>query len=103
MGCSATVFVDEFSNFFFKFSVVLLVLRRLEFSSLSTYTRPALKRECHSKTADRLKECSLKASRSISGVSVADLPSFTQDLETRCSILPSVAAKGKHEVEEAFV
>jgi hypothetical protein len=35
-----------------------------------------LKRECHSKTAARLKECSPKASRSISRVSVADLPSF---------------------------
>jgi hypothetical protein len=37
-------------------------------------------------------------------VSVADLPSFTQNLmQTHCSILPSVAAKGKHEVEKALV
>jgi hypothetical protein len=36
-----------------------------------------------------LKECSQKASQSISRFSVADLPSFTQNLnETRCLILP---------------
>jgi hypothetical protein len=38
------------------------------------------------------------------GVSVVDLPSFTQNLmQTRCSILPSIAAKGKHKVEKALV
>jgi hypothetical protein len=42
----------------------LLVLGRPEHSS-STETRPALKHECHSKTAVRLKEYSPKASRSI--------------------------------------
>jgi hypothetical protein len=37
-------------------------------------------------------------------VSAADLPSFTQNLmQTRCSILPSIADKTKHEVEKAFV
>jgi hypothetical protein len=95
MDCSATVFVDEFSNFFSSFSVVLLVLGRPERSS-STDTRPALKRECHSKTAVRLR----KAPRSISRVSVVDLPSFTQNfMQTHCSVLPSIADKTKHEVE----
>jgi hypothetical protein len=37
-------------------------------------------------------------------VSVADLPSFTQNLmQTRCSVLPSIATKGKHEVKKALV
>jgi hypothetical protein len=82
MDCSATVFVDEFS----------------------TDLRTALKSECHSETASRLKECSPKASRSISKVSVADLPSFTQNLmQTRCSILLSIADKMKHETEKALV
>jgi hypothetical protein len=44
------------------FSVILLVLGCPELSSSSTDTRPALKREYHSKTAIRLQECSLKAS-----------------------------------------
>jgi hypothetical protein len=54
--------MDEFSNFFLTFSVVLLVLDFPEHSSSSTDTRLALKRECHSKTTVRLKECSPKAS-----------------------------------------
>jgi hypothetical protein len=54
------------SRIFSKFSVVLLVLGRPERSSSSTETQPALKHECHSKTTLRLKECSPKASRSIS-------------------------------------
>jgi hypothetical protein len=37
-------------------------------------------------------------------VSVADLPSFTQNLMlTRCSIFPSIVDKMKHEVEKALV
>jgi hypothetical protein len=50
------------SRIFATFSVVLLVLggvlnvRHLQL----TLDRPALKRECHSKTAARLKECSPK-------------------------------------------
>jgi hypothetical protein len=56
------------------------------------------------KTAVRLKECSPKASRSISRVSVADLPSFMQNLmQTRCSILPAIADKTKQVVEKALV
>jgi hypothetical protein len=52
----------------------------------------------------RLKECSPKASRSISRVSVADLPSFTQNLmQTHRSILLSIADKRKHEAEKALV
>jgi hypothetical protein len=94
MDCLASVFVDVFSNFS-TFSVVLLVLGRPERSSSSTDTRPDLKRECHSKTSVRLKECSPKASQSISSVTVADLLSFTQNLMwTHCSILPD---KTKHE------
>jgi hypothetical protein len=47
-----------------------------------------LKRECHSKTAVQLRECSPKALRSISRVSVADLLSFTQNsVQTYCSII----------------
>jgi hypothetical protein len=47
---------------------------------------------------------SSKSLRSISGASVADLPSFSQNvMETRFSILPSLAAKEKHEVEKALV
>jgi hypothetical protein len=102
MDCSAALFVDEFSNFS-TFSVVLLMLGRPERSSSSTDTQPALKHECHSKTTVWLKECSPKAVRSFLRVSVVDLPSFTQNLmQTHCSILPSVTAKGKHEVEKAL-
>jgi hypothetical protein len=57
MDCSATVFVEEFS-IFSTFSAVLLVLVHPERSSSSTDTRPTLKREFHSKTAARVKECS---------------------------------------------
>jgi hypothetical protein len=82
------------SEIFSSHSVILLALGRPERLSSSTDTRPALKRECHSKTTVRLKEYSQKASRSISRVSVADLQSFTQNLmQTHCSILPSIADK----------
>jgi hypothetical protein len=54
MDCSVTIFVDEFSNFFSTFSIVLLVLGRLEHTSSSTDTESALKCESHSKTADWL-------------------------------------------------
>jgi hypothetical protein len=54
--------------------------------------------------AVRLKECSPKASQSISRVSVADLPSFKQNfVQICCSILPSIADKTKDEVEKALV
>jgi hypothetical protein len=57
-----------------------------------------------SKTTAKLKECSPKASRSISRISVTDFPSLTQDLmQARCSILPSIADKMKHEVEKVFM
>jgi hypothetical protein len=89
---------------FSTFSVIFLVLGRPERSSSSTDTRQALNRECHTEIAVRFKECSPKASRSISRVSVADLPSFTQNLmQAHCSILPSNADKTKHEVEKALV
>jgi hypothetical protein len=69
-----------------------------------TDTRLVLKRECHSKTAVQLKECSPKALKSISMISVADLPNFKQNLmQTCCSILPSIAAKGNYEVEKALM
>jgi hypothetical protein len=43
-------------------------------------------------------------SQSISKVSVVDLPSLPQNLiQTRCSILPSIADKTKQEVEKALV
>jgi hypothetical protein len=48
-------------------------------------------------------EYSRKASQSISRVSVADLPSFMQNLMQTCSILPSIADKTKHKVEKALV
>jgi hypothetical protein len=103
MDCSVTVVVDEFSNSL-TFSVVLVVPGRPERLSSSTDTRPALKRESHSETAVRLKECSPKASRRILRVSVADLPSFTQNLmQTYCSILLSIADKLKHDVKKALV
>jgi hypothetical protein len=83
------------------FSVVSLVLGRSERSSSSADTRPALKRECHSKTALHLKEYSTKASRSITRGSVTDLSSFTQNLmQAHCAILSSIADKMKHEVEK---
>jgi hypothetical protein len=44
---------------------LLLVFGRPEHLSSSTDTRQALERECYSKTAVRLIECSPKASRSI--------------------------------------
>jgi hypothetical protein len=55
----ATVFVDELSNFFNNFCR-FVVLGRPERSS-STDIPLALKRECHSKTTVRLKECSPRA------------------------------------------
>jgi hypothetical protein len=92
------------SRIFSTFSVVLLVLGRPERLSFSIDTQPALKHDCHSKNAVRLKECSPKASRSISRFSVVDLLSFTQNLMlTRFSILPFIAAEGKHEVEKALM
>jgi hypothetical protein len=103
MDCLATVFVNEFSNFS-TFSVVLLVLGRIEHSLSSADTLPALKRECHSKTVVWLKEGSLKASQSISEVSVVHLPTFTQYLmQILCVIFPSISDKTKHEVEKAVV
>jgi hypothetical protein len=51
---------------FSPFSVVLMVLCHPERSSSSNDTRPDLKRQWHSETAARLKECSPKASWSIS-------------------------------------
>jgi hypothetical protein len=78
------------SQIFLTFSVILLVLGCPECWSSSTDIQPAWKHECQSETAVQLKECSLKASRSISGVLIVDLPSFTQNLmQTRCSILAS--------------
>jgi hypothetical protein len=92
------------SRIFSTFSVVLLVLGRPEHLSSSTDNFLALKHECHSKTALQLKECSPKASQSISRVSVGDLLSFTQNLmQTRCSILSSIANKTKHEVEKVLL
>jgi hypothetical protein len=83
------------------FSVILLVLGHPEHSSSSTDTQLASKREFYSKTAVRLKKCSLRASQSTLLVSVADLLSFMQNLMlTRCSILPSIADKMKHEVRK---
>jgi hypothetical protein len=98
------VFIDEFSNFFLTFSVILLVLGHPECLSSSTDTRLALKRECHSKTTVQIKECSPKASRSISRILVADILSFAQNLMQTCfSILPSIADKVKQEVEKALM
>jgi hypothetical protein len=89
------------SRFFSIFSIILLVLGYPKCSSSSADTQPALKHECHSKTTVRLKECSPKASQSISRVLVVDLPSFTQNwMQTHCSILPSIAEKTKREVEK---
>jgi hypothetical protein len=104
MDCLTTLFVDEFPNFFSTFSVVLLVLGRPDRSSSSTDTQPALKRDYHSKTTVWLKECSPKASQSISRISVADLPSFTQNLmQVRYSILPCTTDKMKHDVKKLLV
>jgi hypothetical protein len=78
----------------------LLVLGRPEHSS-STDTQLAFKDECYSKTTVQLKECYPKASRSISGVSVVDLPSFMQNLmQTHCLILSSIADKRKHKLKK---
>jgi hypothetical protein len=89
---------------FSTFSVILLVLGRPECSSSSADPQPALKRECYWKTTIWLKECSPKASRCISGVSVADLPTFMQNwMRTHCSILPSIADKTKHKLKKALV
>jgi hypothetical protein len=43
------------------FSIVFLVLGHPEHSPSSAHTRPALKHECHLKTAVWLKECSPEA------------------------------------------
>jgi hypothetical protein len=87
---------------FSTYSSVLLVFGRPEHSSPSTDTQLALKQECHSKTHVQLKEFSPKASRRISGVSIAVLPSFTQNLmQTGCLILPFIADKTRHEVKKS--
>jgi hypothetical protein len=63
-----------------------------------------LKRECQTKIAVGLKECSPKASWSISRVLVADLPSFTQNLiQKHYSILPSITDKMKQGVKSTRV
>jgi hypothetical protein len=93
MDCLVIVFIDEFS---ISFSIVFLVLGCPECVSSSTDTQPALKCECHSKTAAQLKECSPKASRSISRLLIVDLPSFTQNLMQICLIVPSIADNMKH-------
>jgi hypothetical protein len=103
MDCSATFFIDDFSNFFIIFCR-FAGASRPERSSSSADTQLVLKRECHSKTVIWLEECSLKASRSISRVSVADLQSFTQNLmQTCCPTLPSIADKTKQEVDKALM
>jgi hypothetical protein len=82
----------------------LLVFDRPERSSSSADNRPALKHECHSKSALRLKECSSKASRSISRVSLADLPSFSQNLvQTRLLEFAIDRSQKKHEVKKALM
>jgi hypothetical protein len=92
------------SQIFSIFFIILLVLGHPEHSSSSADTRPALKHECHLKSAVWLKECSPKAPQSISRVSVVDLPSFMQNyMQTCCSILPSIRDKMKHEVKKALV
>jgi hypothetical protein len=66
MDCLAMVFFDEFE--------FLNIFRRSAGAwSPSTDTQPALKLECHSKTAVWLKECFPKASQSTFRVSVVDL------------------------------
>jgi hypothetical protein len=78
------------------FSVILLVPGRPERLLSSADTRPVFKRECHSKTTVRLKECSSKVSQSISSVSVGDLSSFMKNLMLKHrTILPSIADKTK--------
>jgi hypothetical protein len=95
--------MDEFSNFFHIFCC-FAGLGRPERLSSSTDTQPALKHECHSKTAVKLKKFSSKASQNISRVSVVYLPSSMQNLmQTHCSILPSITDKMKHEDEKAIV
>jgi hypothetical protein len=90
------------SQIFSTLSVVFLVLGRPESSSSSTNTRSALKHECHSKTAVWLKNALQKSHKA--RVLVANLASFTQNLmQTRCSILPSIADKTKQEVQKALV
>jgi hypothetical protein len=68
------LFGDSFCEWILKFFLVFLVLSHLKRSSTSADTQPALKHECHSKTAVWLKECSPEALRSISGVLVVYLP-----------------------------
>jgi hypothetical protein len=58
--------MDEFS-IFSTFYVVLLVLGLPEHYSSSTGTRVALKHDWHSKNTVQHKDCTPKASRSISG------------------------------------
>jgi hypothetical protein len=55
------------SQIFSTFSIVLLVLGHPELSSSSTDTQTALKHECHSKTAIRLKECCPKPHEAFQG------------------------------------
>jgi hypothetical protein len=92
------------SQIFSTFSVVLLVLGRPKHLLSSTDTQLTLKRECLSKTAVQLKECSPKTSQSISKASVLDLLSFMQNfMQTHCLILPPIADKTKHKVKKALM
>jgi hypothetical protein len=88
---------------FSKFSVILLLLHNPQGSSYSTYAWPPLKHECHSKTTVQLKECSPKASRSISKVSVVDLELHAKpdantllDFSTHCRSNKTLNWKSTH-------
>jgi hypothetical protein len=86
------------------FSVVCWCLVTLNICHVQlTLDRP-LNENAIKKTTIRLKECSPKAPRSNSRVSVGDLPSLMQDfMQTRCYILPSITDKTKYKVEKALV
>jgi hypothetical protein len=100
MDCSTTVFIDEFSTF----SVILPVLGHPECSSSSTDTRLALKHVCHSKTAVQLKEMFSKSlTKHFKGFGSGFTKLQANLMQIRCSILPSIADKTKHEVEKELV
>jgi hypothetical protein len=81
MNFSAMILMNEFSNVF-----------NIFYRFAGTWS-PCMF-EYYSKTAIWLKECSPKASQSISGLLVADLLSFTQNLmQTFSSILHPSEAK----------
>jgi hypothetical protein len=91
MDYLATVFMDKISRFLSTFYVIFWSLVALDVCHLQLTLSQPSNVNATQKKKKTLKEHSPKASRNVSKVSGADLPSFTQNLmQTCCLILPSI-------------